>query len=153
MQFAASGRIVVIAQWVLAVLLPVFVFIGRGFVGAELGWMAVIGIIYGWIFIVLLLVPPIITLFDTEARRSGTVRELYAIFMAIVWFGLLLAGLTIPDSGDSGHLVSALSAWTGASYEFSSAVFNAGAGVAALGWVALVVVAVMGAIRGRRTKA
>lgn len=149
MQFAASGRVVVIAQWVLAVFLPVFVFLGRGFVGAELGWMAVIGVVYGWIFIVLLLIPPIITLFDTEARRSGTVRELYAVFLALLWFGLLLAGLTIPDSGDSGHLRSALSAWTGASYELSSAVFNAGAGVAALAWIASVVVAVMGAIRGR----
>lgn len=150
MQFAASGRVVVIAQWVLAVLLPAFVFLGRGFVGAELGWMAVIGVVYGWIFIVLLLVPPIITLFDTEARQSGTVRELYAVFTALLWFGLLLAGLTIPDSGDSGHLRSAVSAWTGASYEFSSALFNAGAGVAALAWIATVVVAVMGAIRGRR---
>ena len=49
MQFASSGRIVVIAQWVLAVLLPAFVFLGRGFVGAELGWMAVIGVVYGWV--------------------------------------------------------------------------------------------------------
>jgi hypothetical protein len=153
MQFAASGRVVVIAQWVLAVLLPAFVFLGRGLVGAELGWMAVVGVVYGWIFIVLLLVPPLITLFDTEARRSGTVRELYAVFTAIIWFGLLLAGVTIPDSGDSGHLTSALSAWTGVSYEVSSAVFNAGAGVAALAWIAAGVVAVLGAVRGRRAAA
>lgn len=150
MQFAASGRIVVIAQWLLAVLLPVFVFIGRGFVGAELGWMAVIGIVYGWIIIVLLLVPPVITLFDTEARRNGTVRELYAVFTAIVWFGLLLAGITIPDAGDSGHLPTALTAWTGASEGVSTAVFNAGAGIAVLGWIAAIVAAVMGVVRSRR---
>lgn len=47
MQIVESGRWVRIAQWVLAVLLPVFVVVGRGLVGAELGWMAVVGIVYG----------------------------------------------------------------------------------------------------------
>jgi len=152
MQFASSGRIVVIAQWVLAVLLPAFVFLGRGFVGAELGWMAIIGIVYGWILIPLLMVPPVITLFDTAARQAGTIRELYAIFSALLWFGLLLAGVSIPDSGDSGHLSSAVSTWTGASYEFSSSLFTAGAGVAVLAWIAAIVVAVRGVQLGRRPR-
>ena len=131
MEFAASGRIVVVAQWALAVLLPLFVFLGRGLVGAQLGWMAVIGVLYGWVLIVLLLIAPVITLFDTEARTLGTVREWYAIATALLWLGLLVVGISLPDSGDSGHLASALSSWTGASYEVSLAVFNAGAGLAA----------------------
>lgn len=150
MQFASSGRIVVVAQWVLAVLMPVFLFIGRGFVGAELGWMSVIGIVYGWILIVLLLIPPILTLFDTEARSSGTVREGYAIFAALVWFGLLVAGISIPDSGDSGHLQTALTTWTGASEQFSTAVFTAGFGLAVFAWLVTIVQAIRGIVYSRR---
>ena len=98
MQFASSGRIVVVAQWILAVLLPAFVFIGRGFVGAELGWMSVIGLFYGWILILLLLVPPIASLFDRAARLAGTVREGYAIASALLWLCLLY---TSPSPRDS----------------------------------------------------
>ena len=45
MRAEGGGRATFVAQWVLAVLLPAFVVVGRGLVGAELGWMAVIGLV------------------------------------------------------------------------------------------------------------
>ena len=89
MQLARSGRFVFVAQWVAAVLLPVFFFIGRGFLGAELGWMAIIGIVYGAAVIALMLVPPILTLFDREGRRLRRTSRAYDI----ATFGLAIAGI------------------------------------------------------------
>jgi len=151
MELATRGRLVFIAQWVLAVLLPAFVFVGRALVGAELGWMAVIGIaVYGLPTILILLVPPLITLFDTEARTARSVRRAYAWASAVLWGALLVAGLTIPDSGDSGHLASALSRWTGLSYETSEVVFYAALSFSVIAWAVAVGAAVRGVMTSRR---
>ena len=74
MHIARSGRFVFVAQWVAAVLLPVFFFLGRGLVGAELGWMAIIGVVYGLLVVVVLLLPPVMTLFDRTVRRGKATR-------------------------------------------------------------------------------
>ncbi|MEN0072172.1 MAG: hypothetical protein AAGC63_14430, partial [Propionicimonas sp.] len=124
MQLASNGRFTFVAQWVLAVLLPAFVYLGRGLVGAELGWMAVIGIaVYGLPTILVMLLPPLVGLFDTPARTARSVRQFYGWATWVVWGALLVAAVTIPDSGDAGHLPSALSRWTGISYEGSTLVF------------------------------
>ncbi|GAA5036671.1 hypothetical protein ACFQRL_09645 [Microbacterium fluvii] len=150
MQLSSTGRVVFWAQWVLAVFLPFFVFTGRGFVGAELGWMAVLGILYGAILIVALLVPPIVGLFDVTARRVRSVREAYAAITGVLWLALVVAALSIPDSGDGGHLDSALTAWTGMSYETSVIVFAIAFAVAVLAWIAAIVAAALGVARSRR---
>ncbi len=152
MQAASWGRVTFAAQWVLAIMLPVFVVVGRGLVGAELGWMAVVGIaVYGLPTILLLLAPPVLTLLDRPARAVGTVRRPYAIATWVLWGALLVSGLTIPDSGDAGHLRSALSRWTGVSYEVSEALFYGFFGLAVLAWVASVVAAMAGLLAARRT--
>lgn len=152
MRIARSGRFVFVAQWVMAVLLPVIFFIGRGFVGAELGWLAIIGIVYGIVVILLLLIPPIMTLFDRTVRRGKKTRVGYDVSSFVLWGGFLVASVTVPDSGDSGHLDSALTTWTGGgiTYETSEAIFTAAAAVIGLAYLATVVFAVVGIARWRR---
>ena len=152
MRIARSGRFVFIAQWVAAVLLPVFFFLGRGLVGAELGWMAIVGIVYGLLVVAVLLLPPIMTLFDRTVRREKRTRLAYDISTFVLWGAFILAGLSVPDSGDSGHLDSALTRWTGGAitYEASSTVFTVAAFVLGLAYLATVVVAIIGIARWRR---
>src|SRR4051794_13060529 len=106
MEITPFGRFVFVAQWFAAVLLPAFVFLGRGFVGAEIGWMGVIGIVYGVFLILLMLVPPLITLLDREVRADRAERRAFAVASVVLWVSLIAAGVSIPDSGDSGHLDS-----------------------------------------------
>jgi hypothetical protein len=152
MRIAPSGRFVFIGQWVAAVLLPVFFFLGRGLVGAELGWMALVGIVYGLLVVAVLLVPPVMTLFDRTVRRQKTTRLAYDIATFVLWAAFILAALSVPDSGDSGHLDSALTRWTGGAitYEASSMVFAVAGFVLGLAYLATVVAAILGIARWRR---
>ena len=152
MQIARTGRFVFIAQWVAAVLLPVFFFLGRGVVGAELGWMAIIGIVYGLVVVAILLLPPVMTLFDRTVRRQKATRFGYDVASFVLWAALIIAALTVPDSGDSGHLKSALTTWTGGAvtYEASSMIFAVAAFVVGLAYLATLVFAIIGIARWRR---
>ena len=150
MRFAGSGRFVFIAQWVLAVLLPIFFFLGRAWVGADVGWLGIVGIVYGIFTILVLLVPPLLTLFDPEARKRRATRLGYDVATILLWITLVVGALTVPDSGDSGHLDSALSTWTGISYETSEALFYGTAVILGLAYLAAFVLAVVGIVRGRR---
>jgi len=150
MRFAGSGRFVFVAQWVLAVLLPIVFFIGRGWVGAEVGWLGLVGIVYGIFTILILLVPPLLTLFDPEARKKRSTRLGYDVATILLWLTILVGALTVPDSGDSGHLDSALTTWTGIPYETSEAIFYATAVVLGIAYLVAFVLAVVGIVRGRR---
>ncbi|SFR86434.1 hypothetical protein SAMN04487846_0071 [Microbacterium sp. cf046] len=152
MHIARSGRFVFVAQWVAAALLPVFFFLGRGLVGAQLGWMGIIGFVYGLFVVAILLVPPIMTLFDRTVRRGKATRFAYDIASFVLWAAFLLASLTVPDSGDSGHLDSALTTWTGGgiTYETSQAIFTVAAIAIGLAYLATVVLAIIGIARWRR---
>ena len=150
MHIARSGRFVFVAQWVAAVLLPVFFFLGRGLVGADLGWMAVLGVVYGILAVVVMLLPPVMTLFDRTVRRGKATRFGYDIASFVLWAAFIVAALTVPDSGDSGHLDSALTAWTGMSYETSQAIFTVAAAVIGLAYLATVVLGIIGITRWRR---
>jgi len=152
MHIARSGRFVFVAQWVAAVLLPLFFFLGRGLVGAQIGWMGIIGIVYGLVVVAILLVPPIMTLFDRTVRREKKTRFGYDLASFVLWGAFLLASLTVPDSGDSGHLDSAVTTWSGGavSYETSEAIFTVAAILIGLAYLAAVVFAVIGIARWRR---
>lgn len=152
MRIARSGRFVFIAQWVAAVLLPLFFFLGRGLVGAQIGWMGIVGIVYGLGVVAILLVPPIMTLFDRTVRRQKETRFGYDLSTFALWGGFLVASLTVPDSGDSGHLDSAVTTWSGGaiSYETSGAIFTVAAVVIGLAYLATVVFAIIGIARWRR---
>jgi hypothetical protein len=152
MQITGSGRFVFVAQWVAAVLLPVWFFLGRGLVGAQVGWLGVLGIVvYGIFVIALLLVPPVLTLFDRAVRRAKATRSGYSIASWALWAAMLLAALVVPDSGDGGHLDSALTAWTGGAvtYEASEAIFYVLSAIIGLAYLGAFVLAIAGIVRGR----
>ncbi|MGC3953299.1 MAG: hypothetical protein QM804_03420 [Propionicimonas sp.] len=121
-------------QWAFAIVLPVFIVMGRALLGAELGWIAVIGVFYGVPVMLALLLPPFLTRFDRQARRAFSVREPYARACFVEWSGLLLAGLAIPDADDQGALPSVLSRWFGLSPDVSTVVFYLAVMVAVVAW-------------------
>jgi hypothetical protein len=151
MQMSGSGRFVFYAQWFLAVLLPVFIVIGRLLVGSYAGWLTVIGWIYAVPLIIVLLIPPIITRFDREARAVKSVRSAYAASSWMLWAALLVVGLAIPDQADSSESGSALTAWTGGALSVEASTVIAGGAfvLAALAWLVQLITAITGARRGR----
>lgn len=151
MHIEGTGRFVFYAQWPVAVFLPVFFFIGRGSVGAEVGWLGFFGLVYGLIVIAVLLVPPALTLFDREVRRERATRLWYDIASAVLWLGFLLGSMTVPDAGDSGSLDTVFMAWFGISPETSAAIFALAAGMIGLSYVAAFVTAIMGIAHSRRS--
>ena len=152
MRIARSGRFVFVAQWVAAVLLPLFFFLGRGLVGAEIGWTGIVGVVYGLVVVAILLVPPIMTLFDRTVRREKETRFGYDISSFVLWAAFVLAALTVPDSDDSGPLDSAVTTWSGGgiSSETSEAVFGVAAALIGLAYLAAVVFGIIGIARWRR---
>lgn len=153
MRFARSGPVVSALQWPLAVLLPGFVFFGRAIFGAELGWMAVFGFVFGPALLILLLIPPLLTLFDREARRSRSTRSSYAAASIVLWVAAVVAGLALSDMSDMRPFPSPLEQWTGISSGASMAVFTVAVIVAAAAWLGMLVAAVAGIVRSRRAPA
>ena len=149
MHIEGTGRFVYYAQWPVAVFLPVFFFIGRGNVGAQVGNLGFFGLVYGVIVIALLLVPPLLTLFDPEVRRARATRLHYDIASAVLWLGFLLAGVTVPDADDSGQLDSVLMAWFGITAETSAALFAISAALIGLAYIVAAAFAIRGIARGR----
>lgn len=151
MQIAARYRWVAAWQWVFAIVLPAFVLVGRRLLGAELGWMAVIGIVvYALPTVLALLLPPVLTRFDRQARAAHTVRRTYAIAGFVMWGSLVLAGLSIPDSGDNGELPSVLARWFGLSHQASTVVFSVALMAAVIAWAITLAVAVSGIALSRK---
>ncbi|GAA3200032.1 hypothetical protein [Microbacterium terregens] len=152
MQIARSGRFVFVAQWVAALLLPLFFFLGRGLVGAEVGWMGFVGMVYGLLVVVVLLLPPVLTLFDPTVRRAKATRLAYDIASVVLWAALIVGALTVPDAGDSGRLDSGLTAWTGGAvtYDASAVIFTAAAFITGIAYLAAVVLGIAGIVRWRR---
>ncbi|MGZ0712371.1 hypothetical protein ACWPKO_28945 (plasmid) [Coraliomargarita sp. W4R53] len=153
MKIARSGRFVFVAQWVAVIVLPGFFFIGRGLLGAEIGWMGVLGIVYGIPVVLLLLVPPLVALFDRDVRQARATRFAYDVSTFAMWSGFFIGGITMPDGGDVGPLDTALTVWTsgGVSYESSSAVFAVTLWAIGLSYLAAVASSVVGIVYSRRT--
>ena len=151
MKIAGTGRFVFVAQWVAAVVLPAFFFVGRAFVGAEAGWLAVLGIVYGIFLILILLVPPLITLFDRPVRTGRRTRRVYDIASFVLWGSIVLAGLTVPDAGDGPSLDSALTVWTGGAIgqDASAVIFSIAGAIAGLAYLGTLVFAIAGVVKGR----
>jgi hypothetical protein len=152
MRISSAGRFVFIAQWVLAVVLPVWLFLGRGLLGAELGWLVVLGLLYGIVVIAALLLPPLLTLFDRTVRARAAARTGYAVSSFVLWGGFLVASLGVPDASDApGGLRPALTVWTGGaiSIDSATAVFGAASVIIGLAYVATLVLAVAGIFRSR----
>ncbi|GAA1922957.1 hypothetical protein GCM10009775_14220 [Microbacterium aoyamense] len=149
MHIAGTGRFVFITQWIAAVVLPAFFFVGRAFVGADAGWLAVIGIVYGFFVILLLLLPPLLTVFDREVRKAKATRRWYDTATFVLWGAFLVASLTVPDAGDSGPANTALTNWTGGFVTNDAAAVICGVAgiVIGLAYLATLVFAIMGIVR------
>ncbi|WP_439591037.1 hypothetical protein [Microbacterium sp.] len=155
MRIAGTGRFVFITQWVAAVVLPAFFFVGRAFVGADAGWLAVIGVVYGFFLILLMLLPPLLTVFDRDVRARKATRHWYDIATFVLWGAFLVASLTVPDAGDSGSVNTALTNWTGGAVSNDAAAVICGiAGIViGIAYLATFVLAIMGIVRAGRTVA
>ena len=133
--------------------LPLWFFLGRGLVGAELGWLSVLGAVaYGIVTILLLLVPPLVSLGDGEVRARKAERSGYSIASGVLWIAILLAALVVPDAADGGDLDSALTTWTGGAitHDGSRVIFSVLAAVIALAYLAALGLAIAGVTRSRR---
>ncbi|MET0811558.1 MAG: hypothetical protein ABWY03_00795 [Microbacterium sp.] len=155
MHIAGTGRFVFITQWIAAVVLPAFFFVGRAFVGADAGWLAVLGIVYGFFVILLLLLPPLLTVFDRDVRKAKATRRWYDIATFVLWGAFLVASLTVPDAGDSGPVNSALTNWTNGLVTNDAAAVVCGiAGIViGIAYLATFVLAIMGIARAGRAPA
>src|SRR5690606_8140776 len=97
MQITRSGRFVFVAQWIFALVLPLFAIVGRIFIGSPIGWMMVIGVWFGLLGVLALYVPPILTLFGREVRRRKATRRGYTISSWVLWVAIVVLGITIVD--------------------------------------------------------
>jgi hypothetical protein len=151
MQITGAGRFVFIAQWVAAVVLPVWFFIGRGLVGAEVGWLFLGLLVYGIFVVVVLLVPPVITLFDREVRRAKSTRTGYSAASWVLWVAAILAAFVVPDQADGPPLDPAVTVWTGGavSQQASEVIFLVLSGIIGLAYLAVFVLAILGVLRSR----
>lgn len=154
MKPTSLGRFVFIVQWIAPILLPIWIIFGRIVIGSPMGWMMVIGVIYGGFLLVGLFVPAILTLFDRDVRRAASTRRAYSISALVTWFALLLVGVTLPDGGDSGEVGSALTVWTGGaiSSDTTSVLTGLLVVIVLVGLVAMVVTAIVGIVRAHRTR-
>ena len=150
MRITSAGRLVYIAQWFFAPLLPYFIVSGRVMVGSPPGWLTIVGWIYAIPVVSLLLIPPIVTLFDRQAGRERSSRPAYVVSSWVLWSTLLVMGLAVPDAGDSGERYSALSAWTGISLDVSVSLFIGASFVSIGAFVAQLVTAALGVAQSRK---
>lgn len=154
MQLATTGRFVFIAQWVAAFVLPAFFFVGRAFVGAEAGWLVVLGVVYGLFLILFLLLPPLLTVFDRDVRAAKRTRRGYDVASFVLWGAIVLAALTVPDAGDGPPLDSAVTTWTAGaiSQEASGVIFSVVGVVWIIAYLATIVLAIGGIVVSRRKR-
>lgn len=152
MQRSLSGRIVFIVQWIAPVVLTFFLFWGRAFVGAELGWMSVVGVVFAVLMLIALYIAPVLTVFDRDVRPTATARASYTFVNYLLWGGLFVMAITIPDAADGPPLPGALTVWTrgGVGIEMSSFLFTLAFVFTAIMWVTTITLAILGIVRSRR---
>lgn len=153
MRISRSGRFVFVAQWFLALVLWIWVVLGRGLLGVEMGWMALAGVVYSVVVVPALYIPPVLSLFDREVRAGATARSGYAVSSIVMWIALFVLGFVLPDAGDGGALPSFVSQAFGVSEEISAALCAVCAGAFLVGLLGAVAWAVAGIVRSSRTAA
>ncbi|WP_345800836.1 hypothetical protein AAIB33_15385 [Microbacterium sp. AZCO] len=146
MRIARSGRFVFVAQWVAAALLPVVFFFGESWLMAEDPSFRSDYAVYS---IPVLLIPPVLTLLDGEGRRERSTRVGYDAASVVLWCAIVLGGLTFPLA-DNGVRDSAIMNTFGISYDAGpSPAFLFAVGLIGVAYLAQLVLAVMGIVRGR----
>lgn len=139
------GRIVYRGQWFAAFVIPFMLIIGRTWLGADGGWLVVLGIVlYGPVATFILLMPAGLTLLDGQVRRARVTTPPYTRATLVLWALSVVMILTITDQADGAETDSMLSAWTdgGFSISTSETVFTVALVATLITWVVLMVVAV-----------
>ncbi|WP_396656186.1 hypothetical protein [Microbacterium sp.] len=151
MQITGAGRVVFIAQWIAAVVLPIWFFLGRGLVGAQLGSLWLAALVYGIFVAVVLAVPPVLTLFDSEVRTARSTRTAYSVVSWVLWIAALAAALVVPDQSEGEPLDPALTVWTGGAISASTSeiVFIVLSAVIGLAYLTVFILAIAGVSRSR----
>ncbi|CAH0149589.1 MULTISPECIES: hypothetical protein [unclassified Microbacterium] len=145
----SGWRFVRVFHWIAPALLVFLIVFGRGFFGAPLGWMTAIGIFIGPLVVIAMYVPPIIVVFDRDARAGRSTRLFYDIASWVTWAALLVMMFTLEDGGDAPPFGSVVSTWGWMSSEASSVVFASAVVVAFVGWLATLAAAVAGVVQSR----
>ena len=148
----SGNRFVRIFQWIAPVLLTFLVVFGRGFFGAPLGWMALVGLFVGPIVALAMYIPPTIVVFDRDAKAARSTRLFYDIASWLTWAALLVLMFTLEDGGDSPPFGSVVSTWGMMSSEESGGIFVVALVIAFLGWLATITTAIIGVVDSRSTR-
>ena len=148
----SGTRFVRIFQWIAPVLLTFLVVFGRGFFGAPMGWMALIGLFVGPVVALAMYIPPIIVVFDRDAKAARSTRLFYDIASWVTWAALLVLMFTLEDGGDSPPFGSVVSTWGMMSSDAAGSVFAVALIVAFLGWLGTIASAIVGVVDSRSTR-
>lgn len=146
----SGNRFVRVFHWIAPVLLTFLVVFGRGFFGAPMGWMALIGMFVGPFVIIAMYIAPIVVVFDRDAKAARSTRLFYDIASWVTWAALLVMMFTLEDGGDSPPFGSVFSTWGWMSSEASSNIFAVALIIAFLGWVGTIVTAIIGVVDSRQ---
>lgn len=144
-----TNRFVRVFQWIAPVLLPAFVVLGRGLLGAPLGWMAAIGIFVAPIMTIAMYASAIVFIFDKDAAAAKTGRLAYDVSNYVLWAALIAMGFTIQDGGDIGEYGSVLSTWGVISNDATVIIFPVFMTIAGLAWLATLITAIMCVVESR----
>ncbi|MGO2050475.1 MAG: hypothetical protein ACTH2E_08430 [Microbacterium sp.] len=148
----SGTRFVRIFQWIAPVLLTFLVVFGRGFFGAPMGWMALIGLFVGPVVALAMYIPSIIVVFDRDAKAARSTRLFYDIANWLTWAALLVLMFTLEDGGDSPPFGSVVSTWGMMSSDAAGSVFAVALIVAFLGWLGTIASAIVGVVDSRSTR-
>lgn len=144
-----TNRFVRVFQWIAPVLLPAFLLFGRGFLGAPLGWMTVIGLFIAPIMMLAMYATAIIFVFDREAAAAKTSRLIYDIPNYVLWIALVAMGMTLQDGGDDGVFGSVLSEWGVLSDDATVNAFAVAMMIAVAAWIGVLIAAIVCVVHSR----
>lgn len=144
-----TNRFVRIFQWIAPVLLPAFLWFGRGFLGAPLGWMLLIGLFVVPFITLAMYVSAVVFVFDRDAAAAKAGRLVYDIPNYVLWVALLAMGMTVQDGGDDGVYGSVLSEWGVLSDGATVAAFTVALAIAAAAWIAVLIAAIVCVVHSR----
>lgn len=129
------------ALWVAVFVLPLWVFLGRAFFGAPLGYQFLAQILLVPLLFVVQVVATLLVALRPSARRNRAVSPLDLGALTLLWLGQLGIGFFLVDSGSSNPAASA-SAFTALAGE-SAVSLSTGLSAAAIGLTIVALVALV----------
>lgn len=136
------------ALWVAVFVLPLWVFLGRAFFGAPLGYQFLAQVVLVPLLFVAQLVATLVVFLRPSVRRDRAVSWIDVGVLTLSWLGQLAIGFFLVDSASSRPAASAFTALVGSSaLDLSTALSAAGIGLTIVAGTALLGLAVWQAVR------